>query len=42
MAAGIAAITSQPCDVDSDNSRNRRAWDATSDDYQRRLGGQLW
>lgn len=32
MAAGIAAITSQPCDVDSDNSRNRRAWDATSDD----------
>lgn len=41
MAAGIAAITSQPCDVVSDNSRNRRAWDATSVDYQRRHGGQL-
>jgi len=41
MLSGIAAVTSQPRGVDSDHSRNRRAWDAMSDDYQRQHGGQL-
>lgn len=32
---------SQLSSVNTDHSRNRRAWDAASDDYQRRHSGQL-